>query len=228
MATKLLKKLAVALKNFSGSSIKFQGHTGWQIDDLNPIWVRLLGQSLLSNPSDLPYFLNYGKLCYLANTSTISVKAISSHYYGWYNHGSGVADLNGYVVVVMKLFSWTNIDVHLMVSVTFTWEQFTRKYLWLVTVTLLKSLPYLTGLDKLKVSEISYAWPIQFKWSSCSSYVSRSFTNCWYLKTSAICSTLISAGSYFSHCCHSTNSPVFVWPHMFVSSQDSWLPNGLP
>ena len=40
--------------NFSGSSIKFQGHTGWKIDDLNPIWVRLLGRSQLSNPSDLP------------------------------------------------------------------------------------------------------------------------------------------------------------------------------
>ena len=37
-----------------GSSIKFQGHTGWKMDDLNPIWVRLLGRSQLSNPSDLP------------------------------------------------------------------------------------------------------------------------------------------------------------------------------
>ena len=41
---------------FSGSSIKFQGHTGWKIDDLNPIWVRLLGRSQLSNSSDLPCF----------------------------------------------------------------------------------------------------------------------------------------------------------------------------
>ena len=39
---------------FSGLSIKFQGDMGWKIDDLNPIWVRLLGQSQLSNPSDLP------------------------------------------------------------------------------------------------------------------------------------------------------------------------------
>ena len=39
---------------FLGSSIKCQGHTGWKIDDLNPIWVRLLGRSQLSNPSDLP------------------------------------------------------------------------------------------------------------------------------------------------------------------------------
>ena len=36
------------------SSVKFQGHTGWKIDDWNPIWVRLLGRSQLSNPSDLP------------------------------------------------------------------------------------------------------------------------------------------------------------------------------
>ena len=50
MATKWCKKLKVAL----GSSIKFQGHTGWKIDYLNPIWVRLLGRSQLSNPSDLP------------------------------------------------------------------------------------------------------------------------------------------------------------------------------
>ena len=41
---------------FFGSSVKFQGHTGWKIVDLNPIWVRLLGRSQLSNPSDLPCF----------------------------------------------------------------------------------------------------------------------------------------------------------------------------
>ena len=39
---------------FSRSFIKFQGHTGWKIDDFNPIWVRLTGRSQLSNPSDLP------------------------------------------------------------------------------------------------------------------------------------------------------------------------------
>ena len=53
---------------FSRSSVKFQGHiaqnivdfdpnwgrTGFKINDLNPIWVRLLGQSQLLNPSDLP------------------------------------------------------------------------------------------------------------------------------------------------------------------------------
>ena len=39
---------------FSRPSIKFQGHTGWKIDNLDPIWARLLGRSQLSNPSDLP------------------------------------------------------------------------------------------------------------------------------------------------------------------------------
>ena len=38
------------------SSVKFQGHTGWKIDDLNPIWVTLLGRSQLLNSSDLPWF----------------------------------------------------------------------------------------------------------------------------------------------------------------------------
>ena len=34
----------------SGSLIKSQGHTDWKLDDLNPIWVKLLGQSQVSNP----------------------------------------------------------------------------------------------------------------------------------------------------------------------------------
>ena len=40
----------------SRSPIKFQDHRGWKSYDLNPIWVRLLGRSQLSNPSDLPCF----------------------------------------------------------------------------------------------------------------------------------------------------------------------------
>ena len=44
--------------NFSRSSIKFQGHTGWKIDDLIRIWVRLQGRSQLTNPSDLPCFIS--------------------------------------------------------------------------------------------------------------------------------------------------------------------------
>ena len=44
------------LDSFSRSSIEFQGHTDWKIKDLNPISVRLLGLSQLSNPSDLSCF----------------------------------------------------------------------------------------------------------------------------------------------------------------------------
>ena len=48
---------------FFRSSIKFQGmHTGWKINDLNTIWVRSLGWSQLSVPSDLP--------CYIGNRCT--------------------------------------------------------------------------------------------------------------------------------------------------------------
>ena len=38
----------------SRSYIKFQGQTGWKIDDLDKSWAKLLGRSQLSNPSDLP------------------------------------------------------------------------------------------------------------------------------------------------------------------------------
>ena len=43
---------------FSRSSIKFLGHMGWKISDLNQVWVRLLCWSQLSNPSDLPYYFH--------------------------------------------------------------------------------------------------------------------------------------------------------------------------
>ena len=42
---------------FSRLSIKFQDHMGWKIDNMNPIWVMLLGQSQLSNPSDLSCYI---------------------------------------------------------------------------------------------------------------------------------------------------------------------------
>ena len=48
---------------FSRSSIKFQGHTGWKINDLDQIWARLLGRSQLSNPSDLPCLMQLGHYC---------------------------------------------------------------------------------------------------------------------------------------------------------------------
>ena len=47
---------------FPRPSIKFQGHKGQKIDDLDQIWARLLGRSQLSNPSDLPCSRSYVKL----------------------------------------------------------------------------------------------------------------------------------------------------------------------
>ena len=41
-----------------GTKNAHQGHTGWLIDNLNPTWVRLLGWSQLSNPSDLPCYIH--------------------------------------------------------------------------------------------------------------------------------------------------------------------------
>ena len=53
---------------FPRSSIKFQGHKGQKIDDLDQIWARLLGRSQLSNPSDLPcYELFWVWICLLTN-----------------------------------------------------------------------------------------------------------------------------------------------------------------
>ena len=42
----------VTRRGSSRSSMYFRGHAGWKINDLNPISVRLLGRSQLSNPSD--------------------------------------------------------------------------------------------------------------------------------------------------------------------------------
>ena len=42
--------------HYSKSSIKFYDYTGWKIEGLNSIWLRLLGRSQLSNPSDLPCY----------------------------------------------------------------------------------------------------------------------------------------------------------------------------
>ena len=50
------------------SSIQFLVHTDWKINDLNPIWVRLLGRSQLSNHSVLPCLqINTCYSCWLIN-----------------------------------------------------------------------------------------------------------------------------------------------------------------
>ena len=56
---------------FSRSSIKFQGHMDWKINDLNPVWVRLLDRSQLSNPSDLPVYVRI-RICIWKTPLSIS------------------------------------------------------------------------------------------------------------------------------------------------------------
>ena len=50
MILKAWRSIEEVLYYFSRSSIKLQGQKGWKIDDLNPVWVRLLGRSQPSNP----------------------------------------------------------------------------------------------------------------------------------------------------------------------------------
>ena len=65
-----------------GSSIKYQGHTGWKIDDLNPVWVRLLGRSQLSNTSDLPCFVFFCFFfAFFFSKVRVGAKEGGSHYW---------------------------------------------------------------------------------------------------------------------------------------------------
>ena len=59
---------------FSRSSNQFLGHTGWKINDFNPMWVRLLGQSQLPNLPDLPccYWLGSHHQWMISKVSSIS------------------------------------------------------------------------------------------------------------------------------------------------------------
>ena len=74
--------------NFSGSSIKLWGHTGWKIDVSNPIWVRLLGRSQLSNPSDLPCYWKIGKYAHACSIICPRVPQVPSfaQYMPWWRH----------------------------------------------------------------------------------------------------------------------------------------------
>ena len=55
---------------------------GWKMDDLNPIWVRLLGLSQLSNPSDLPCFTTVCRSLskYMSNFDGFSVFLSFKHF----------------------------------------------------------------------------------------------------------------------------------------------------
>ena len=59
---------------FSGSSIKFQGHTGWKINNFNPIWVRLLGLRFALFKAHFSAILNH----WIIMSYPISVESWSS------------------------------------------------------------------------------------------------------------------------------------------------------
>ena len=62
---------------FSRSSIQFQGHTGRKIEDLNRIWVRLLGRSQLLYPSDLPcLYIECAEYIFILQVSIILIIGI--------------------------------------------------------------------------------------------------------------------------------------------------------
>ena len=69
---------------FGGSSINFQGDTGWKIDNLNPIWVRLLGRSQQSNPSDLPCFNSSPPSAEYMHQWTGSSLVQPGEWWGWF------------------------------------------------------------------------------------------------------------------------------------------------
>ena len=83
---------------FPRPSIKFQGHKGQKIDDLDQIWARLQGRSQLSNPSDLPCFTklcvsySFASVCiYLVRPSPVNALQSTGHRTSFYARGKGPA-----------------------------------------------------------------------------------------------------------------------------------------
>ena len=70
------------------SSIKFQGITGWKIDDLSPIWARLLGRSQQSNPPICLVFIK--KEINLAVINKIRSRQNERHFPGYQHYGDGI------------------------------------------------------------------------------------------------------------------------------------------
>ena len=105
---------------FWGSSIKFQGHTGWKIDNFNPIWVRLLGQSQLSNPSDLPCFVMAEWLwgaTYIRGLM-VSSWALRVKLLLWECHNTPLVKLQEWFMqwlcaIRQQAITWADVDPHL-------------------------------------------------------------------------------------------------------------------
>ena len=122
---------------FSRSSIKFQGHAGWKIDDLNPIWVRLLGRSQLSNPSDLPCSSTH---CVIVATPYDDTD-LGQHWLRW-RHGALRHYLNQYWLIINE-FCGTHLGPMLQDVPKISIRKMSLRS------TLVKVLPHLSGPKQL-------------------------------------------------------------------------------
>ena len=119
---------------FSKSSIEFQGHTGWKIDNLYPIWVRLLGRLQLSNPSDLPCYFNFTNIILITIPIELNLVPV--------NHRMIIIMIYFllFMIITMKYVAW-------------------RLFLWLLCwypFIIVKSLPFIARLGTVR-------YPI-FRW----------------------------------------------------------------
>ena len=101
-----------------GSPIKFQRHMVWKIEDLNPIWVRLLGRSQLSNPSDLPCSRSNTLFRHISGMlGLIDMKWKGGAWGGYcFNYVTSTFDLIhdldlGFLAVTKQLYEWFNPSV---------------------------------------------------------------------------------------------------------------------
>ena len=133
---------------FFGSSIKFQGHTGWKIDVLNQIWVRLLGRSQLSNPSDLPCSPNLSLFIwifsvgiywdhhlYVSVRPTLPFKSLP------------IVVLCGASWSIMQLTHWLGFDFWSEFSVTVNYQYNQYKSIWLFWLIIDAAIDFITLED---------------------------------------------------------------------------------
>ena len=129
---------------FSRSYIKFQGHTGWKIDDLDQICARLLGRSQLSNLSDLPCLRS-------------SIKFLG--HMGW-----KISDLNK---VWIRLLGWSQLSIPSDLPCLFSCKMIKQKQLenHLVLLCHFCEAPFL--LVKHTVTWITWNWHSYCCWFHC-------------------------------------------------------------
>ena len=87
------------------SSIRFEGHTHRQFDDLNPIWVRLLSRLQLWNPSTLFCCVEQTRYSTLFSEVT-KVILLLMH---WSYHSLALSQRYALYAVDIVLLSWSHV-----------------------------------------------------------------------------------------------------------------------